>query len=227
MIARQRRKPQRQLGEIGGKWVFVNAIEAPLRDQSASVQFLILVRRNGRLLVRVTPPGVNQPRSPSARQASTRKAPDPIAGSHTLISRICCGPSQLARAARTPALAHGARSGSVSAAWRVVAAGAAALRLLAAEEACLAPLPDRLGEPRSSTIGRSAAITLTVSVAAAKCLADLVAQGTLRSASSLRNFARSVPFFAGQCSNIDENRRVRSFLPARIAEAPGQVASPP
>ena len=91
MVARQRREPQRQLGEIDGERVLVDAVEAALRDETAGMQLLVLVGRNGRLLLRPARPGLDQPFAASARQASTRKAPEPMAGSQTFRSRICSG----------------------------------------------------------------------------------------------------------------------------------------
>jgi hypothetical protein len=37
VVARQRCKPQRQLGEIGRERVLIDAVEAPLRNQAARV----------------------------------------------------------------------------------------------------------------------------------------------------------------------------------------------
>ena len=59
MIFGQGRQPERQLRQVHGHGILVHAVEAALRDQSAGVQNLILVWRNGRqLLMRV--PGHDQ-----------------------------------------------------------------------------------------------------------------------------------------------------------------------
>jgi hypothetical protein len=58
------------------------------------------------------------------------------------------------------------------------------------------------GEPRSSTIGRSAVIKPAASVAAASALPTLSVRAW-RSASSLRNFARSAPFSAADEDEIN------------------------
>ena len=46
VIARQRREPQRQFGEIGRERVSIYAIEAPPGDQSFRVKQLVLIRRD-------------------------------------------------------------------------------------------------------------------------------------------------------------------------------------
>src|SRR5262252_2048644 len=65
MVARKRREPQRQLGEIGRERVLVDAIEAALRDETLGKDFsavLLLVQRNiPRLLIGMTLPCLDQP----------------------------------------------------------------------------------------------------------------------------------------------------------------------
>lgn len=62
VIARQRRKPKREPGEVGRHGVAVHAVEAALGDEAAGVQFLVLVGRERRALVRVEAPRLNEPR---------------------------------------------------------------------------------------------------------------------------------------------------------------------
>ena len=89
VVLRQRHQPERQLGEVHRHRVPVHAVEAALGDEPAREDHLVLVRRDlGPLAVGV--PGLDEA-SPSWRQASTRNAPEPIAGSQTLRSRICSG----------------------------------------------------------------------------------------------------------------------------------------
>ena len=49
VIARQRRQPQRQLGEVGRHRVAVNAINAALRHQAAGMKLVVLILRDGGL----------------------------------------------------------------------------------------------------------------------------------------------------------------------------------
>ena len=90
MVLGQRGQPERQLGQIHGHRVLVHAVEAALGDQPAGVEDLVLVGRDARALRLWTCQALTSS-SPSCRQASTRKAPEPIAGSQTFRSRICSG----------------------------------------------------------------------------------------------------------------------------------------
>ena len=66
------------------------------------MELLVLVGRDLRPGVRPALPSLHEP-SPIARQASTRKAPEPIAGSQTLRSSTCSGVAS-GPGARMPAL---------------------------------------------------------------------------------------------------------------------------
>ena len=52
VLARQRREPERELGEVHGHRVLVDAVEAALRDEAAGVEHLVLVRRDRRAVRR-------------------------------------------------------------------------------------------------------------------------------------------------------------------------------
>ena len=125
VVARERREPQRQLGEIGGERVLVDAIEAALRDQATGVQFLVLVRRNDWLLVRMARPCLDQPRRDRAAGLDQERA-----RAHGRIAdleienllRRRVRPEPLER--RLERIAHD-RLGET--AWRVMAAGPPAL----------------------------------------------------------------------------------------------------
>jgi MazG-like nucleotide pyrophosphohydrolase family protein len=73
------------------------------------------------------------------------------------------------------------------------------------------------GEPRSSTIGRSASSTADCPAAAASALATL-SVSAFRAAVSFRSFARSDPFVAANTARSIKTG-VRSFLPALMATA--------
>ena len=90
VVPGQRRQPERQLGQVHGHRVLVHAVEAALGDQAAGVEDLVLVRRDVGTARRGRCQASTRA-SPSCRQASTRKAPEPMAGSQTLRSRICSG----------------------------------------------------------------------------------------------------------------------------------------
>ena len=109
VLARQRREPQRQAGEIGRQRVLVDAVEAALRDQAAGVQLLVLVRRDGRLRVRVRAQACDQPR----RRAAGRPRP----GRRRSPGRI----ADLERPALPPASRPAPmRSKAGSSAWRTI-----------------------------------------------------------------------------------------------------------
>ena len=85
----QRDEPERELGQIDRHRVAVDAVQAALRDEPPGVDDLVFVGgSSGR------PPCALQAStsaSASCRHASTRNAPEPIAGSQTLRSRIASG----------------------------------------------------------------------------------------------------------------------------------------
>ena len=125
MVARQRRKPQRQPREIDRHRVAVDAIEAFLRDEAARVQRLVLVGRNAWAFPRRT---CSRP-APAARRAGGRPRRErrrsrrrDRAPSATAPPRARpCRPG-----ARRPAPAHGARSArSASAACSASRSGGA------------------------------------------------------------------------------------------------------
>ena len=89
VVLRQRGQPERQLGQIHGHRVLVHPVEAALGDEAAGVEDLVLVGRDARHAV-VGVPGLDQQLGQLAAD-STRNAPEPIAGSQTLRSRICSG----------------------------------------------------------------------------------------------------------------------------------------
>ena len=89
MLTRQRHEPQRQLRQIDGDRVLIHAVQAALGHQPAGEDDLVLVGRDGGHAA-VDLPRLDEP-SASWRHASTRNAPEPIAGSQTLRSRICSG----------------------------------------------------------------------------------------------------------------------------------------
>ena len=60
MVARQCRQPQRQPRQIDRARVLIHAIEAALRHQTAGMQLLVLIRRNGWTRLRPTSPGSDQ-----------------------------------------------------------------------------------------------------------------------------------------------------------------------
>ena len=95
-------QPERHLGEVDRHRVLVHAVEAALGD---SRRAKMTSSSSGGIAG--TSPWACQAStsaSPSWRQASTRNAPEPIAGSQTLRSRICAGrgglPSSPRRRAR-------------------------------------------------------------------------------------------------------------------------------
>ena len=55
VIASQRRKPQRELGEIDGHLILVHAIQALLSNQPACVEQLIFIRGQDRCVVMLMP----------------------------------------------------------------------------------------------------------------------------------------------------------------------------
>ena len=71
VVARQRREPERQLGEIDGARVLVDAVEAALRDEPAGMQLLVLVRGNAWPRLGPARPGL----APAARRARGRPRP--------------------------------------------------------------------------------------------------------------------------------------------------------
>jgi hypothetical protein len=66
VIPRQRREPQRQLCQVGRQRVLVDAVEAALRYQAASVEVLVFVGRNGRPRGRPALPRLDEPRGKGA-----------------------------------------------------------------------------------------------------------------------------------------------------------------
>ena len=217
MVARQRREPQRQLGEID------RAAGSCRRRRGSAAR-----RGGGRAAPRPrpaewpasSPDGAPRPRpaaSPSARQASTRKAPEPMAGSQTLRSRICSGVAS--GPSRSKAGSSAWRTiGSVSDARRVVAAGAAAL---------VGRLQDRRAGGDRVLRRASRARRRSASSAAASSATRLRRLDRLgrRSPTAGRGrpppsgyLMRSLPFAASSSSRSTKTG-VRLFLPALMASA--------
>ena len=80
------------------------------------------------------------------------------------------------------------------------------------------------GEPRSSTIGSSAAASSAAVFAVFDRLGDARRKLAVRSASSFRNFMRSLPLAAASFSRSTKTG-VRLCLPALIASARPAAAS--
>ena len=90
VVLRQRGQPERELGQVDRHRVLVHAVEAALGDDAAGVEDLVLVGRDvfGTALWACQALTSSSARK---RQAATRNAPEPMAGSQTLRSRICSG----------------------------------------------------------------------------------------------------------------------------------------
>jgi hypothetical protein len=61
MVARQRREPERELGEINCARIFVDAIKTTLSDETPGMKLVILVFRNLRPCFRPTFPCLDEP----------------------------------------------------------------------------------------------------------------------------------------------------------------------
>src|SRR5947209_2004286 len=51
MIFGESRQPQAKLGKVDGQWILINTVKAALRDEPASVQHFIFIRRDRRQAV--------------------------------------------------------------------------------------------------------------------------------------------------------------------------------
>ena len=205
VVARERREPKRQLREIDGERILVDAVEAPLRHEPAGVKLLVLVRRDRWPRSPASAPKPRQAVRRIARQASTRNAPEPIAGiadlqiEHLFRPRVRPEPLE----GRLQRVSHD-RLGE--AARRVVAAGAAAL---------VGRLQDRRCRRQPIASGRAALVDdadrapreLGRPICAACTAFATLRRAVPRSASSFRNLIRSLPFFASSVVEIDEDRR--------------------
>ena len=109
VVARERREPQRQLGEIGGERVLVDAVEAALRDEPAGVQVLVLVRRDRRPRLGPPRPSLHQPLAERAAGLDQEGARAHGRVADLEVQHVPRA-SRPARAARTPAPARAARS---------------------------------------------------------------------------------------------------------------------
>ena len=90
VLAGERHQPQRHLRQVDGDGVAVDAVEAALRHQPAGERHLVLVGWDlGPPAVRV--PGGDELVAELAAGLDEERAPEPIAGSQTLRSRISSG----------------------------------------------------------------------------------------------------------------------------------------
>ena len=78
VVPRERAQPQRHLGEVHGHRVPIDSVQAPLGDEAARVDHLVLVGRNGRHLAMRAPrfdEGVGE--LAAGLDEETRRSPSP------------------------------------------------------------------------------------------------------------------------------------------------------
>ena len=90
MVLCQRRKPERELGEVNCHGVFVDSVQTALGDEAASVEDLVLVRWDVLRHALVGVPGPHQ-QFGRPRQAATRNAPGPWPGRKREVDESCSG----------------------------------------------------------------------------------------------------------------------------------------